>query len=291
MKNLRCLLKKQTWDYLLQGLTHRLGRSPICPCCGGLRSTQVDRKFFHTLHECRGCGILFRYPSETSVEMDKFYQAGYSEPGLTTELPSEEELTTLLENNFFGSAKDYHYHVDIFRALGLGSGAKILDFGANWGYATYQFRKAGFDATGFELSRPRAEFGKRLGLEILTTLPSKAETYDAVYSCQVLEHVPNPEETLLEQLRLVRPGGLVIAHTPNGSEAARHANPNAFHRLWGKVHPVLLTDQFILQRFGSLIHYISSDDRPSVLHMWSKEKSQIGALDRTGLFIVLVKQK
>lgn len=223
--------------------------------------------------------------------MHKFYQAGYSEPGLTTELPSEQESARLIENNFFGSAKDYHYHVDILRALGMGPGAKILDYGASWGYATYQFRKAGFDAIGFELSRPRAEFGKRLGLEILTTLPSENEAYDAVYSCQVLEHVSNPEETLLEQLRLVRPGGLVIAHTPNGSEAARHANPKAFHRLWGKVHPVLLTDQFILQRFGSLIHYISSDDRPSVLRMWSKEKSQIGALDRTGLFIVLVKQK
>ena len=111
MKNLKGLLKKQTWDYLLQGLTHRLGRSPICPCCGGLRSTQVDRKFFHTLHKCRGCGILFRYPSETPAEMHKFYQAGYSEPGLTTELPSEQELARLIENNFFGSAKDYHYQI------------------------------------------------------------------------------------------------------------------------------------------------------------------------------------
>lgn len=290
MRKLKRFLKKSSWNYLLQGLTQRLGRSPNCPCCAGIRSSQVDKKYFHTLHECHGCGILFRFPNETPAEMDKFYQAGYDEPGLTTELPSEGELARLIANNFSGSVKDYHYHVDIFRALGLRPSAKILDFGANWGYATYQFRQAGFDATGFELSRRRAEFGERLGLKILTTPPSEAGAFDAVYSCQVLEHVPNPEETLQEQLKLVRSGGLVIAHTPNGSKAARHANPKAFHHLWGKVHPVLLTDQFILRRFGSLTHYISSGDRPSEIRKWSKKESQVGCLDEPGLFFVLVKE-
>lgn len=232
---------------------------------------------------------MFRHPRETPAKMAKFYQAGYDEPGLTTELPDDSELARLLATGFAGSSKDFRYHVDILRAVGLGHGARILDYGANWGYATYQFREAGFDARGFELSRPRAEFGRHLGVEIATQLPTEAESFDAVYSCHVLEHVPNPEQTIREQLRLVRPGGLVLAHTPNGSAAARRANPEGFHRVWGRVHPVLLTGQFVVRRFGEFTHYVSSDDQPSVLRNWSRAESVTGPLDGGGLFFVLVK--
>jgi 2-polyprenyl-3-methyl-5-hydroxy-6-metoxy-1,4-benzoquinol methylase len=128
-----------------------------------------------------------------------------------------------------------------------------------------------------------------LGVEIATQLPAEGESFDAVYSCHVLEHVPNPDQAIKDQLALVRPGGLVIAHTPNGSPAVRRANPAAFHRVWGKVHPVLLTEAFVLRRFGSLTHYVSSDDRPCVLSSWSRMESRIGRTDGGGLFVVLVK--
>lgn len=277
------------WKYLLHGITKRIGKDIKCPGCGGCRQKQVDRKFFHTLHECQGCGILFRHPSETLAEMADFYQTGYKEPGLTTELPNEVELKRLVETEFIGSSKDYHYHVEIFRALGLGKGAKILDYGANWGYATYQFRREGFNAQGFELSRTRADFGKRLGVEISTQSPTDADSFDAVYSCHVLEHVPSPEQAIREQLRLVRPGGLVLAHTPNGSSAVRLENPKAFHHLWGKVHPVLLTDQFLVKRFKRYAKYVSSNDNPSTVRNWSRQETRVGNVNGSGLFFVLVK--
>lgn len=280
---------REAWRYWLAGLTGRWGRSVRCPGCGGSGQTIVDRKFFHSLHECHQCRLLFRHPREDPQAMAAFYQSGYDEPGLTTELPDERALAHLLATGFVGSAKDFSYHVEILRALGLRRGARILDYGANWGYATYQFRKAGFDARGFELSRPRAEFGRRLGVEIATQPPTAAEFYDAVYSCHVLEHVPNPEQTIREQLALVRPGGLVLAHTPNGSVAARRANPAAFHRVWGKVHPVLLTGEFIQSRFSTILHYVSSHDQPGSLREWARTNAKIGPLEGGGLFFVLVK--
>lgn len=128
-------------------------------------------------------------------------------------------------------------------------------------------------------------------MDIATQPPSAAESFDAVYSCHVLEHVPNPEQTIREQLVLVRPGGLVLAHTPNGSAAARRANAAAFHRVWGKVHPVLLTGEFIQNRFGTLRHYVSSNDRPGTLREWTRQAAKLGPLDGGGLFFVLVKPR
>jgi hypothetical protein len=32
----------------------------------------------------------------------------------------------------------------------------------------------------------------------------------------------------------------------------------AFHQLWGKVHPVLLTDEFVKQNYGDEVVYLDS---------------------------------
>jgi 2-polyprenyl-3-methyl-5-hydroxy-6-metoxy-1,4-benzoquinol methylase len=247
----------------------------------------VDRKFFHALHQCLRCRILFRYPNESAAEMANFYQSNYAEPGLTTDLPNERELNHLLATNFAGSSKDFSYHIKILRSLGLKSGDRLLDFGANWGYATLQFRNAGFAVDGFELSRPRAEFGRKLGLEIATAPPEGQGIYDAVYSCHVLEHVPNPLETLKAQLRLVRPGGLVVAHTPNGSAACRAGRRKSFHSVWGRVHPVLLNEEFISRNFAEFPHYVSSDDQPEKVNQWDRCSSRIGPVDGGGFFFAL----
>jgi SAM-dependent methyltransferase len=221
--------------------------------------------------------------------MANFYQEGYDEPGITTELPTDHVLEGFLATNFKGSPKDFSYHIDIFKSLGLKPGNKLLDFGANWGYATYQFKKAGFDTDAFELSRPRAAFGKKLGVEISTKYPEMNGEYDMVYSCHVLEHVPNPLESIQKMLEMVKVGGLVVGHTPNGSPSFRKKNPKLFHRTWGRVHPVLLSDQFVSTNFGGHQVYVSSDDRPATVGKWDKKTRLIGSTDSNGFFFAIVK--
>lgn len=117
---------REAWRYWLSGLTGQLRRRVMCPGCGGSGQTVVDRKFFHSLHECHQCRLLFRHPREEASAMAEFYQSGYDEPGLTTELPNERALAHLLATGFAGSAKDFSYHAEILRALGLGQGARVL---------------------------------------------------------------------------------------------------------------------------------------------------------------------
>ncbi len=287
MLTARNLLDWSKWTYLTSGIVERWRQARRCPSCGG-DGPAVDRKYFHSLHQCAGCCLVFRYPHESTSEMTSFYENDYSEPGLTTELPSEAVLADLLSNNFRGSAKDFSYIMSVLRAAGLQPGQRLLDYGANWGYATYQFRKAGFSADGLEISTPRARFARKLGLEIATDARELRGGYDMVYSCHVLEHVPNPRETIRQQLALTRSGGLVIGHTPNGSAAWRVADPGAFHRLWGKVHPVLLTDEFIRRSFSNYVTYVSSSDQPEQLREWDQKCSFVGDTSARGLFFVIV---
>lgn len=273
--------------YMLSGLTGRWQSPCICPSCQCHVSTTVDRKFFHSLKECQECHLVFRYPTESAPVMAAFYQQAYAEPGITTELPDSATLNHLLKTNFQGSAKDFSHHLTVLQALGLQPGSRLLDYGANWGYMTWQFQKAGIDVTAFEISEPRAAFGRELVLTIHTTLDTVGKDFDMVYSCHVLEHVPDPAATLRQQFELVRPGGLVVAHTPNGSARHRAKHPDQFHHTWGKVHPVLLTDQFVARLAGNRPFLISSDDQQLPLANWDQQSQQIHDTSGGGFFFVI----
>jgi hypothetical protein len=277
------------WRYVIRGAMRRFRNTPSCPCCGSEPSNVVDQKLFHTLHKCSGCKILFRFPAETSDTMEHFYQENYAEPGLTTLLPSIQELENLKRNSFRGSEKDFTYHISILGALGLEPGSSILDYGANWGYLTYLLRQAGYRAEGYEISKHRASYAGRLGVEIFTEITHIRNRYDAVYSSHVLEHVSNPLAVLRQQLDWTKDGGLVIAHTPNGSLARSLANPRGFHLSWGRVHPFLLTDEFIRHNFGTDPYYISSHDSPETVHRWKRSQKLLGDTSGDGLFFVLTK--
>lgn len=50
-------------------------------------------------------------------------------------------------------------------------------------------------------------------------LPFADATFDAVFSINVLEHVPDPRQLVAEAARVLVPGGLMLAVTPNGDAA------------------------------------------------------------------------
>jgi 2-polyprenyl-3-methyl-5-hydroxy-6-metoxy-1,4-benzoquinol methylase len=276
-------LDARRWLYLWQGIT-ALPSQRRCPCCGDAGATRVDRKFVYTLCACHGCEILYRHPRESSAAMNEFYQGEYAEPGLTTELPSRLELDALLAVDFKDSAKDFSRVVRALRALGLAPGARVLDFGANWGYATHQLRKAGFETEAYELSIPRAAYGRELEIEIHTQLTEVPGPFDAVYSSHVLEHVPNPLATLRDLLARVRPGGFVLAHTPNGSLEHRKLAFRTFHLHWGQVHPVLLTERFVARNFSDHPFYVGDVGQ---LGEWNQETAELRAVAESELFFAI----
>jgi SAM-dependent methyltransferase len=252
--------------YLVSGITGRFYQSTACPACKSANGSVCDRKWFHSLIECRSCGLLHRFPTESEEWATSFYNEGYAEPQ-ATQLPSDHELTDLLSNSFKGSDKDFTYHSAILEALGIHG--RILDYGANWGYASWQFARSGFDVVSYEISQKMAAFGKKLGVSIETDISRVGANFDAVYSCHVLEHIPDPRSVIIKQLTLVKPGGLVVAHTPNGSRAYRTRAPN-FSLTWGQVHPVLLTDNFIEHVAEERPFLVTSDDRPERLARWDR---------------------
>ena len=105
----------------------------------------------------------------------------------------------------------------------LAEDSEVLDFGCGEGYGTAllstRARKAiGVDVEPEALERARSRY-RRQNLDFLECAPSRlpfqAARFDAVTSCQVLEHVADDHGFVSEAARVLKPGGFFLLTTPN----------------------------------------------------------------------------
>jgi len=283
------------FDYLLWAFrkSFRDGNdATACPACGEIKTKLVRRKWVVTaLRECPVCLLRFRTPKDDLTTVEKFYVDEVYKQGFTTDLPSDEQLKAMVENRFAGTEKDFAAKIDIFRAAGLQRGASIVDFGGSWGYASWQFRQAGFEVFTYEIGRERAQYAKqKLGCTIVEDLRPLYGTIDCFFSAHVIEHLPNPNILFDEAVKLLAPGGVIICCCPNGAaERQQREGLKAYDQNWGKVHPLMITPGFIKSEarkrgFSSCNVYSSPVDLLNV------ESRRDGDLSQSELLAIAYKQ-
>ncbi len=96
---------------------------------------------------------------------------------------------------------------------------RLLEIGFGAGSFLHAAQRAGWNAAGIEVSKTAADHGRTEGLNTfcgdLADAHYENETFDVVIASELLEHVPDPQLTIREIARIVRPGGLFWATTPN----------------------------------------------------------------------------
>jgi SAM-dependent methyltransferase len=104
---------------------------------------------------------------------------------------------------------------------------RLLDYGCSWGYGVYQFEQVGYEAMGFEISQPRAAYGrKHLHVMILSSAAALADlppaSFDVIHTSHVLEHLPTLMHPFATFRRLLKPSGILVIFVPNaGGKLAR----------------------------------------------------------------------
>lgn len=113
---------------------------------------------------------------------------------------------------------DWHDQPGYFRDVTrhFGPAAKLLDVGCGTGWIAEHFA----DYTGIDGSPEAVDRAQKLGRNVSLgdvdkPLPYEDETFDAVIMKDLLEHVTDPASVVTEARRVLRPGGLVFASSPD----------------------------------------------------------------------------
>ena len=105
----------------------------VCPACGCTTTRLVRRKYGVTaLRECPDCRLRFRTPKDDQEGTEEFYA---DEIYKAFDMPSNDELQTILDKRFAGTQVDFSPQIGVLVAAGVKPGARLLDFGSSWGIA------------------------------------------------------------------------------------------------------------------------------------------------------------
>lgn len=248
--------------YFLWALKNLNNHEFACPFCKRRDTRLIRRKALVTsLRACQGCGLRFRIPKDRAEEAFDYYQTRYQQD-LTTDCPSESALAALVKVKFSGSAVDFRTYIEILTALSLKMGDTLLDFGASWGYGSWQFRQAGFEVYSLEISQPRAAYAReKLQCRVIGDLEEIPGRVKGFFSAHVIEHLPDPNLLWQAARRVLDPHGIMVTFCPNGEPLREQiCGSKMYHQLWSKKHPLLLNGRCLREMAKSygFVPYIFS---------------------------------
>jgi len=104
--------------------------------------------------------------------------------------------------------------------LWAGGKGRVLDIGSGRGELLSVAREDGWDAVGIEPSPQFADYAERNSGAPVRRVPVEEcgfddASFDVVILGAVLEHLYNPDETIREVARILRPGGALFVDVPN----------------------------------------------------------------------------
>lgn len=284
----------------MNGLSHKLrylsrclfasGQKKVCPYCGGKTFKEIERKYLVTaLLKCDKCKLQHRHPKDKDSFLEDFYQEDYEvDVEMMTDMPDEATLATLIANNF----SDLRDFAPLIRAaMPNKEHIKMVDYGCSWGYNVFKLRNAGIDALGYELSRPRAAYGrKNLKLEIADVETAITAGNDVIFSSHVIEHLPHIDAFIDLCKNRLMPDGVFMAFCPNGSKEYRDRNAYTFRVTWGSLHPNYLDIEFAQHLFRNHPYLILTSDWPynlAEIKNWDGH-SQVVSKERGGYELLII---
>jgi 2-polyprenyl-3-methyl-5-hydroxy-6-metoxy-1,4-benzoquinol methylase len=167
-----------------------LGKIPISVGCFTLENPG-------SLYSCHECGIMFRHPYITQLQMEQYYKSLGS------------DLWKYMDRVEFKLVKR-----EIEMAFSSG---KVLDVGCFRGDFLVTLSN-GFQKYGTELSEPAQSVARSQGITLMGTsiddLPENY-TYSAISLIDVIEHLTAPVESLVKLSNLLDKKGLLVVTTGN----------------------------------------------------------------------------
>lgn len=233
-------------------------------------------------------------------ELRQYYGAAYSEAGSKAQADEDPRYVEIAKRA--AEAAGIRKRVEAFVTEHELEDKRILDIGAGRGHLQDLVK----DYTALDISASaRRYFHKPFVLGSATAMPFADGTFDAAWSIWVLEHVPNPEQALLEMRRVLKDQGLLFLlpawHcTPFAAQGypwrpfndlgirgkiVKASIPFRIFLSYYAIFPVRLTRhlQWMFQRQPTRLRYGKME--PNYDYYWGPDSDAVNSLDQHEVFL------
>lgn len=205
-------------DYNLP--VHHGGTEVPCALCGARDTRRIYVKFEWPIARCRRCGLVYATPRAPEASILGRYSREYF---YNEYLPAAAVMDGNVDLPFFDERHASMLRLIRRRAPG---GRRLLEVGSGAGLFLAAAVRAGWEATGVELSDAAAGFAReRLGLDIrqerAESMAVEPGSYDVAVMFDTIEHLFDVRGVLASVKRALRPGGLLVVSTPNYASISR----------------------------------------------------------------------
>lgn len=211
-----------------------------CPLCGHREHTPswmgateyAERRFEY--RECRKCGSLFCEPMPDAATLARMYGLEYA--------------TNFSHEAGIADPKQPERVVEFLRER---PAATFLDYGCGQGELLKRAQQVGWRAIGIEFSpevvaRVEAETGATVVADAGVLPEGGRGIADVLHLGDVLEHLTEMERQMPEILRLIRPGGYLLAQGPLEANANLFTAGLRFSRRWGKQRKIEMAPYHVM---------------------------------------------
>ncbi len=234
-----------------------IANGKICKLCGSDNTSLLFVKKGFDIYKCNNClaGFTDIKPSfDLSTIYDDSYFSGGQEDGYADYVESENVLRAEFNKNLQ------------FLRRNKTNGNRLLEVGCAHGFFLDEAKEY-YDCVGIEVSESAVEFAKERGHDVhqgvvTKGLLDKLGDFDVICMFDVIEHLPDPVETLKMLNEKLKPGGIIYIVT--GDINTAHAK--VFGKHWRLMTPPQHTFFFskkafriIMQKLG---YEILVEDRP-----------------------------
>jgi SAM-dependent methyltransferase len=232
-----------------------------CHVCSNTEDVSYLEVRGYRIAECGKCGLWYVNPQPTPEELREFY-ANY-------------------DDGEQWRKREEHFNRGVRRAiLRFRRSGTVLDIGCGSGNFLQCMKVAGFSVFGIEPSESGSEFAREEhGIEIYKGMIEEylavqgGLRFDVISLLNVIEHLPDPAQTLEQLKQILAPGGVLAVVVPDAR----------FHDLLGRLRRRLgVRDPYWLEQRKSVLAGFKLPD-----HLCSFQPRTIAALLRQGGFRVV----
>lgn len=172
-----------------------------------------ERKFW----ECSKCSLVYMWPP-LSLEDEKIFYAKEFEKFMSDRSGSDRNWSGP-EAHILSNQDNIIRRWEFLKNF-LNEGDDVLEVGCSSGFMLDDFKKKKMNAIGIEPSGGFGDFLTQKGHEHYLSLDALKEKkpnakFDTILHFFVFEHIRDPFSFLQEQLKMLKPGGVIISEIPN----------------------------------------------------------------------------